>query len=393
MNQPVPVIERARRYIAQMPAAVSGAGGHNATLHVACVLVQGFDLAMSDARPLLGEFNARCDPPWSESELEHKLRSASSMSGLKTTGGVMPRGCMLSSSSSYSPARRDDYVAPAPEPKPEYDPERLAKLAAPWRDKADLCFLANRSAEDPALVDSARFLELMYRRGEKILAFTDQRSQGQALWPDEPLPSGGKEGVWILAQPVDGREHANPRTMKKSRRSAESVTSFRYMLLESDEAPMRDWLGLLVQVPLRIEAIYTSGGRSIHALVRLDAPTKQAWDQEKEELRPTLNLFGVAGADLKALSAVRLTRLPGAYRGAKLQKLLYVQPDAPLSPICRIPAIRDVENFWETEAARPIPESDESGWRIIQSSLKFYYNVSERIRQAAADFDNKLKTL
>jgi hypothetical protein len=38
-----------------------------------------------------------------------------------------------------------------------------------------------------------------------------------------------------------------------SRRSEESVTAFRYILLESDVSVMRDWLGLLVQLPLRID--------------------------------------------------------------------------------------------------------------------------------------------
>ena len=36
------VIERARRYIAKCLPAISGQGGHDATFHVACVLVHGF---------------------------------------------------------------------------------------------------------------------------------------------------------------------------------------------------------------------------------------------------------------------------------------------------------------------------------------------------------------
>lgn len=70
------VFERARKYLAKLPAAISGSGGHNATFHAACVLVLGFELGESDALSLLSEYNQRCDPPWSERELEHKIRSA-----------------------------------------------------------------------------------------------------------------------------------------------------------------------------------------------------------------------------------------------------------------------------------------------------------------------------
>ena len=68
-------IERARRYVAKMPAAVSGQGGHNATFHVACVLFR-FGLDDTDARRLLTEYSARCQPPWSARELDHKIESA-----------------------------------------------------------------------------------------------------------------------------------------------------------------------------------------------------------------------------------------------------------------------------------------------------------------------------
>ena len=40
------------------------------------------------------------------------------------------------------------------------------------------------------------------------------------------------------------------------------------------------------QVPLRIVAIYSSGGRSVHALVRVDARTKGHWDEIKAAMMP-----------------------------------------------------------------------------------------------------------
>lgn len=77
----LPVVERARKYIAMMPPAVSGQGGHNATFRVACVLVLGFALSETEALGLLSEWNQGCQPAWSEHELQHKVKSAGQQGG------------------------------------------------------------------------------------------------------------------------------------------------------------------------------------------------------------------------------------------------------------------------------------------------------------------------
>ena len=76
------VIERARRYVEKMPAAISGSNGHDAAFGVAQTLVRGFALSIEQARPLLLEYSGRCTPPWSEREIEHKLQSANEQSRL-----------------------------------------------------------------------------------------------------------------------------------------------------------------------------------------------------------------------------------------------------------------------------------------------------------------------
>jgi hypothetical protein len=70
------VRERARHYIDKMPHALSGSGGHAATFAVAVVLMRGFGLQADDAMALMLEYNARCQPEWSRSELAHKLLQA-----------------------------------------------------------------------------------------------------------------------------------------------------------------------------------------------------------------------------------------------------------------------------------------------------------------------------
>ncbi len=70
------ISERAARYVATIPGAISGQGGHDATYHVACVLVEGFALSVAAALPIMQCWNQTCDPPWSEGDLLYKLQSA-----------------------------------------------------------------------------------------------------------------------------------------------------------------------------------------------------------------------------------------------------------------------------------------------------------------------------
>lgn len=71
-----PLESRARAYLAKLPPAVAGQGGHAATFAAACRLVE-FGLSYEAALPLLCEWNvSHCDPTWSEGDLRHKLADA-----------------------------------------------------------------------------------------------------------------------------------------------------------------------------------------------------------------------------------------------------------------------------------------------------------------------------
>lgn len=70
-----------RDYLANLPNAVSGAGGHDATLRAACECVR-LGLSDGEAMALLREWNTtHCQPAWTEKELAHKLTSARSKAG------------------------------------------------------------------------------------------------------------------------------------------------------------------------------------------------------------------------------------------------------------------------------------------------------------------------
>jgi hypothetical protein len=70
-------VERARKYLAVMPGAISGSGGHATTFRAALAMCRGFGLEPDDALALLVEIhNPTCAPAWTVHELRHKVRQA-----------------------------------------------------------------------------------------------------------------------------------------------------------------------------------------------------------------------------------------------------------------------------------------------------------------------------
>jgi hypothetical protein len=257
--------------------------------------------------------------------------------------------------------------------------------------KVDVAWLANRSKVDPALVDSDEFLRAIFRRGEKVVVFADDRSQG-VVWPDAPLPKPGPRGMWYLIQPVDGVARMNPRTGKLSRRSEESVTAWRYLLMESDEAPAGLWLAALMNHRLPLAAIYTSGGRSIHAIWKVDAEGIQQW---RDLVDPLKRCFGLIGIDTKAMTPVRLSRLPGQPRSdrAGFQRLLYLNPFPLAERVSEQPVLRNVEQDWVVEAREAWKSSDVARMQRALTALRFYGRATPKMASAADDLEACLKTL
>lgn len=239
---------------------------------------------------------------------------------------------------------------------PAYSEEKLRQLTLAVPDVGAEWFM-DRSPVDPRGVTPGEFIEHAFQPGDRVLVFSNYRSQGDFLWEvgrggfrlsdrrgikavRSKLPvDGGAEGVWYLCNPVDGQWHPNPRRAGTfSRRSMESVTAWRHLVMESDEAPESLWLKFLAMAPLKMVAIYSSGGRSWHALTRVDMASKPDFDHLlRTHAKRTLPLLG---ADPGALTPVRLTRLPGCTRGGRLQRLIYLNPKAGETAIQNMPAVR-----------------------------------------------------
>src|SRR5262249_1392533 len=71
------VEERAIKYLAKVPPAIDGQGGHNQTMEAARAICWGFAVGSEAGFNLLWEhYNPRCQPPWTEQELRHKCQDA-----------------------------------------------------------------------------------------------------------------------------------------------------------------------------------------------------------------------------------------------------------------------------------------------------------------------------
>ena len=273
---------------------------------------------------LLIRFSANCGRVVTKGEIDRAIRRSSQAE--------------RPSSQKHSKAASRHATHTVPINKIQFEPTKLAELAAKgpktsnWRH-----WLWERSPLRPDIHTGVSFLRKIFREGETALVFDNMRSAKPSVsaqikpslheLPDRITDNPSGVGSWFLSNPVDGEWHPNPRDGgKMSCRSEEAVTAFRYAVLESDQARPDHWFSFLVQLPMPITAIYTSGGRSIHTLLRVDAVTKAQWD---EQIVPFKSLLKPLGADAAAMTAVRLTRLPGCWRREKggFQKLLYLNPD------------------------------------------------------------------
>ncbi len=69
-------VTRAKAWLARADVSLSGNGGHHAAMRVVGDVVRGFDLKDDEAITALASWNKRCAPPWSPSELRHKVSEA-----------------------------------------------------------------------------------------------------------------------------------------------------------------------------------------------------------------------------------------------------------------------------------------------------------------------------
>jgi len=127
----------------------------------------------------------------------------------------------------------------------------------------------------------------------------------------DKLFSGTAGGAFIGINPVKGGAQV---------RSNDNVAAFRHVLVEWDDKGMSlaEQASKIEASGLPVSVMLTSGGKSVHAWVRVDAKDAEEWKARRDFL------FEQFQCDPKNKDLARVSRCPGAMRGDKEQKVLAV---------------------------------------------------------------------
>ena len=310
-------LERARLWLNAVPGAVSGDDGHGHTYHVVNELLHGFDLGPNQVLGLLRDWNTKCDPLWKPHELNHKLEQAMANAGQYNK----PRGHRLKND------QQERYEIPGPitkvvlKPSLESSPtERKVTLPEPLEDGCRKLLLACFEKGEGIGITEATFVEgdgrcipagsgLVLSREEWIAKLDARGGDPNRIWAAD-----GNPGAFIRVNP-----------MKIGGASDGDVTAYRHALLEFDGISLEEQWRVVSESRIPASAVVYSGGKSIHAWVKVDAKDRIEYSSRVAELLKALEGYG---PDQKNKNPSRFARLAGMKRGDKVQSLLATQVGA-----------------------------------------------------------------
>ena len=219
---------------------------------------------------------------------------------------------------------------PAPKPKPMTAAAFIQRgdgaTESDWFDASPV-----RMDWEPGPKDAAHLLRVLYRPWEFV--FCGERHGGgecvlsAAEWIAR-FDDGRSVPPHFIPNPLTGKAHPLA-DGKLSRRGDSAVAGFLYAVAEFDGMDKADQLALwwgFRSAP--IVALIDSGGKSVHAILRVECETRADWERDIEG-----NLFPRVlvplGCDPACRNEARLSRLPGHYRAEKgaWQRLLYLNPE------------------------------------------------------------------
>lgn len=117
-------------------------------------------------------------------------------------------------------------------------------------------------------------------------------------------------GAWIRFNPLDGHGVKN-----------ENVTDYRFALVESDTLEIHRQNAILRELELPIACLVHSGGKSLHAIVRVDAANYDEYRKRVDYLYEVCQKNGLE-LDRQNRNPSRLSRMPGVMRNGSKQFLV-----------------------------------------------------------------------
>ena len=163
--------------------------------------------------------------------------------------------------------------------------------------------------------------------------------------------SSEEAGAYACINPLDGEG-----------REDKNVTAYRYALVESDELSPEKQLALIHELKLPCAAITWSGNKSVHAVVHIDADSKEQYRERVKTLYDHLNKNGFS-TDEQNKNPSRLTRCPGFRRDGGWQRLIEADQSEFVSwdewqdwLVKEMTKLPDIERFSEIGELPPLAE-------------------------------------
>lgn len=124
------------------------------------------------------------------------------------------------------------------------------------------------------------------------------------------LPANNAGGVWIACNP-----------QKMGGTTAQTVTRYTHVLVESDTMPVDEQIKFLKATHLPIATLTYSGSKSVHAIIKIDAKDAKEYASRVDMLFKQLEAWGY-DVDKANKNPNRLTRAAGFMRGEQCQTLI-----------------------------------------------------------------------
>ena len=273
-------------------------GGRNEALFQAACQLRDAGYSQGDAAPLLMDCAQRDGLP--QFEAEKTLRSVFARSARDPITKDGKRSA-LPSGINYQLAPAGRYkVKKTDLPDPLADGARQL-LKEAFKEGEGVRIVQGRKGEDGK--DHPKDAGVTFSREDWLRRLDDADGNPNAF-----MSSTERAGLFITVNPlkVGGTRDAD-------------VTNYRHALLEFDDIDVREQWHLITESNVPCSAILTSGGRSVHAWVKVDAKDLAEYEQRVRMLWQHFEEYGV---DQQNKNPSRLSRLPNCVRFANRQELL-----------------------------------------------------------------------
>lgn len=201
----------------------------------------------------------------------------------------------------------------------------------------DKGWLEGKDVHEPANWDSVKditkYLEVLFQPDENVGYVTESWERDGKHFPSKGLcdrtageliqqlnkyhdvasvfgDCNPEVGAWIRFNPLDGNGVKN-----------ENVTDYRYALVESDCMELEQQNALIRELELPVACLVYSGGKSIHAIVKIEAANYDEYRKRVDYLYNVLKKNGLP-VDTQNKNPSRLSRMPGVMRKGHKQFLM-----------------------------------------------------------------------